>query len=177
MCDSTTTSRSGRPKRSCTRGKTYVDPSEAEEAHEERRLTANLKERHRVQVVNRAYANLMGKLPPPLMHAMFKGKKMVTKVDILNAAGHYIHNLQVIMARLHQVPEGGGESSGQGSLIMARLHQVPEGGVKVQSDSSPGTSDQSPPSGDESLLSVFENLNKAGDEEGAGNDENLPSSD
>ncbi|XP_019642100.1 PREDICTED: uncharacterized protein LOC109483510 [Branchiostoma belcheri] len=153
MCDST--SRSGRPKRSCTRGKTYVDPADAEEAHEERRLTANLKERHRVQVVNRAYANLMGKLPPPLMHAMFKGKKMVTKVDILNAAGHYIHNLQVIMARLHQVPEGGGESS------------------DPQSDSSPGASDQSPPSGDESLLSVFENLNKAGDKEGAENDGDL----
>ncbi|XP_078657474.1 uncharacterized protein LOC144903335 [Branchiostoma floridae x Branchiostoma belcheri] len=159
MCDSTTTSRSGRPKRSCTRGKTYVDPADAEEAHEERRLTANLKERHRVQVVNRAYANLMGKLPPPLMHAMFKGKKMVTKVDILNAAGHYIHNLQVIMARLHQVPEGGGESS------------------DPQSDSSPGTSDQSAPSGDESLLSVFENLNKAGDKEAAENDEDLATTD
>ncbi|XP_066299330.1 myogenic factor 6-like isoform X2 [Branchiostoma lanceolatum] len=154
MCDSASTLRgSGRPKRTCARGKTYVDPTDAEEAHEERRLTANLKERHRVQVVNRAYANLMEKLPPPLMHAMFTGKKMVTKVDILNAAGHYIHNLQVIMTRLHQVPEGGGESSDH------------------QSDSSPGTSDQSAPSGDETLLSVFENLTKADDTTAAENGE------
>ncbi|XP_078574027.1 uncharacterized protein LOC144860586 isoform X2 [Branchiostoma floridae x Branchiostoma japonicum] len=159
MCDSASTSRSGRPKRTCTRGKTYVDPADAEEAHEERRLTANLKERHRVQVVNTAYANLMGKLPPPLMHAMFQGKKMVTKVDILNAAGHYIHNLQVIMSRLHQVPEGGGESSDR------------------PSDSSPGTSDRSTPSGDENLLSVFENLTKADDKETTENDQDLTTSD